>query len=293
MLRQHLWLLSGPWLAASAVVFGIGTTVRRVTDQVFPRIDSQTLHAARVAGKAGLPIVLAGLRISTIRMVISTGDQVIQYLLQACALALMVVLVAQLAAGGECTLRSGFERLRKVPALASAVLRFAAIILGIGLVIGMAVVAAAVFASLCFAVIAIRGNVHGPHAAPPIPPGMFIVVIVPAAAAFVYYVVPYLLSFVFAVQGRPTPRELVKKPMISRARRYAALTVAASGVLGLSMFFIQRYLAANSVIHNALSLNIERLAANLLTSIPTVPFIVAIALMTMSSEIPVTEAEPV
>ena len=282
LLRQHPVLLGAPLLGVSACNFLLSTTFQNI---LRPPVSAVRVRALRAEGHAAVPELLSALRTSLIRFGLFTSLEIFQYALQAAALALTIMLVVQLSRNGEDTFSGAIERLRKIPALTSTVVRF-------GLLFFLIVVASLVASAVpFFAIVISRSRVGGMHT----PPHMstltataFLIVWLTLCA---YFVMPYFLDLMLHVQQLSFPNDFVRKRITVRAWRYAAVAIGATVLLGLLVRDVRLPLNGTPMMDDLIVRNMVGLIASIITSLPRIPFVVAAALLVMNIEEPVTEAE--
>lgn len=280
LLRQHFLLLVGPWLAVSAAGFIVGRIVQQVMNRLYPLVH---LRELRAAGYANMDAALQNsLRGNYIRLGATECVQIVEYAFKVIALAVTVQLVAQIAMHGAGTLSAALERLRKIPSVVGTLLKFFLIALGIGL--GTALVAALLVA----AYIPLWGQWHQPGM-----PKWLPMVSADIGQLLFLCVMPFLLDLVWRIERASFPDEDVPEGLLRRALGYGAAAVVAEILLGLAMRPLRTSLVFAPLTGALIAQNLIGLATTLITTLPTIVCVVAIALMVMDVAQPVTEAEPV
>jgi hypothetical protein len=109
---------------------------------------------------------------------------------------------------------------------------------------------------------------------------------------FVLCVMPVFLNLVLRLQ-RPSFSDEERPPgLLARALGYGALAVGVQVALGLLMRPMQMTFVGTPPMGALIGQSLIGLATNLVTSFPTIVCVVAIALMAMDAEEPVTDGEP-
>ena len=284
LLRQHPVLLGGPWLAVCAATFVVWKTVQQVTNRMFPVVD---LRALRASGYAGMNGALAeSMRASYIRLAAVECVEILGYAAKVAALALTILLVAQVARYGVDTFSAAMERLRKVPAVTGTLLKLFLIVLVTGFVTALVVAAPE---ALYIPWQAAHG---GLHAVSPFPRWASILSTDVGTLLFVLCVMPFFLHFVAHFLQWPSWGENARKGLLGRALGYGAVAVVAEVALALLMRPLQMQSASAPGAGALIQQGLIGLATNLITSLPTIVCVVAIVLLMMGAEEPATEAEP-
>lgn len=272
LLRQHPALIGGPWLGVCAASFVVSKTVQQVTNRMFP------IASLRGSSYANGDAVL---RAALIRQGAGLGVEILEYALKVVALALTILLVAQLAKYGVDTFSGAMERLRKVPAVTGTLLKLFLMVMVISVVTTLiAIVPLTLYVPW-------QLKMHGPHFVPP-PRWMPILSADVGRLVFVLCLMPFFLRFVAHFVPRPPSGEDGQRGLLGRALGYGTVAVVAEVALALLMRPLQMQSASTALIGQSL----VGLAANLITSLPTLVCVVAIVVLMMGAEEPATEAEP-
>ena len=276
LLRQHPALIGGPWLGVCAASFVVSKTVQQVTNRMFP------IASLRGSSYANGDAVL---RAALIRQGAGLGVEILEYALKVVALALTILLVAKLAKYGVDTFSGAMERLRKVPAVTGTLLKLFLMVMVISVVTTLiAIVPLTLYVPW-------QLNMHGPHFVPP-PRWMPILSADVGRLLFVLCVMPFFLRFVAHFAPRPPSGEDGQRGLLGRALGYGTVAVVAEVALALLMRPLQMQSASAPAAGALIQQSLVGLAANLITSLPTIVCVVAIVLQVMDAEEPVTEAEP-
>ena len=274
LLRQHLLLLSAPWLVVCAVGFIVTSTVQQIMNRLYPMVD------LRAAGYANMRTALS---IGLIRLGIIDCVLIVEGAFKVIALALMILLVTQVATQGGDTFSAALERLRKVPAVAGTLLKFYAI----ALVLGFATSLVTALTVFIYPPLSVAMNMS-PH----LPRWVLLVSAGLGMLLFVVCVMPVFLNLVLRLQ-RPSFSDEERPPgLLARALGYGALAVGVQVALGLLMRPMQMTFVGTPPMGALIGQSLIGLATNLVTSFPTIVCVVAIALMAMDAEEPVTDGEP-
>jgi len=278
-LRQHFLLLGGPWLAVSAAGFIVWRIVQQVMIRLYPVVHLRTLQEA---GYANMHVALQNsMRGNYIRLGASECVQIVEYAFKVIAVAVTVLLVAQIATHGADTFSAALERLRKIPAVVGTLLKFYLIVLGIGL--GTALVTALLVA----AYIPLWGQWHSPGL-----PKWLPMVSADIGQLLFLCVMPFLLDLVRRLERPSSADEDVPEGLLRRALGYGAVAVVAEMLLRLAMGPLRTPLVLAPEASAVIAQNLIGLATTLITALPTIVCVVAIALMVMDAAQPVTDAEP-
>jgi len=281
LLRQHFLLLSSPWLGVCAVGSIVSTTVQQILNRLYPLADMRVL---RVAGYANMDAALSNnMRNGLIRMGAIDCVLIVEVAFKVIALALMILLVKQLSTQGEDTFSAAMERLRKISAVAGTLLKFYAIVLALGLATSL------VTALTAFVYPLISAAMH------PSPHLLRWVLMVSAdlgSLLFVLCVMTFFLNLVLRLQRPLFSDEEAPQGLLARAIGYGALAFGIQVALGLLMRPMQRTLVGTPPMGALIGQSLIGLATNLVTALPTIACVVAIALMVMDAEEPVTDGEP-
>lgn len=277
LLRQHFLLLGGPWLGVCAAGFIVARTVQQIMNRLYPMVY---LPTSRAAGSANLNAALSNglIRLGAIDCVL-----IVEGAFKVIALALMILLVTQVDTQGGDTFSAALERLRKVPAVAGTLLKFYAVALVLGFATSL-VTALTVFIYPPLSV--------AMHLSPHLPRWVLLVSAGLGMLLFVLCVMPVFLNLVLRLQ-RPSFSGGERPPgLLARAMGYGALAVGVQVALELLMRPMQRPLGNTPAIGALIGQSLIGLASNLVTALPTIACVVAIALMVMDVEEPVTDGEP-
>jgi hypothetical protein len=109
---------------------------------------------------------------------------------------------------------------------------------------------------------------------------------------FVCCIMPFFLDFVAHFDRESSCGEDARKGLLGRALGYGVVVFAVEVALGLLLRPLQMRLPGTPGMGALISQSLIGLAIDLITSIPTIICVVAIALMAMRADVPVTEAEP-
>jgi hypothetical protein len=279
LLRQHFLLLSGPWLVVCAVGVIVTTTVQQILNRLYPLVYMR----AAVYGKLDTTLSYS-VRNGLIRAGSVEGVQIVEVAFKVIALALMVLLVEQLATQGGDTFSAALERLQKVPSVAGTLLKFFAIVLLLGLATSFVTALPIVLYT------PLTLSMHMSHHL--LPRWVFMVSNDLGRLLFVVCVMPFFLNLVSRLQRPSFSGEERPPGLLSRAMGYGALAVVAEVALGLLMRPMQRPLWGMPPISALIGQSLIGLATNLVTSLPTIACVVAIVLMVADVEEPVTDGEP-
>jgi hypothetical protein len=116
--------------------------------------------------------------------------------------------------------------------------------------------------------------------------------IVLGSLLFVLCVMPFFLNLVFRLQRPSFSDEEAPQGLLVRTMGYGALAVVAEVALRLLMRLMQRPLGSTPPMGSLIGQSLIGLATVLITSLPTIACVVAIAMMVMDVEEPVTDREP-
>ena len=282
LLRQHFLLLGGPWLGVCAAGFIVARTVQQIMNRLYPLAD---MRALRVAGSANLDTALTNnMRDQFIRAGAVECVQIVEVAFKVIALALMILLVKQLATQGGDTFSAALKRLRNIPSVAGILLKFFAIVLLLGFATSL------VTALPIVIYVPLTLSMHmSPHL---LPRWVFMVSTDLGRLLFVICVMPLLLRLMFRLQRPSVSGEERPHGLLARAMGYGALAVVAEVALGLLMRPMQRTLVGTPPMGALIGQSLIGLATNLVTALPTIACVVAIVLMVMDAEVPVTDGEP-
>jgi hypothetical protein len=248
---------------------------------LFPVVD---LRASRVLGYGNLNSAVAeNMRTGFIRLAATECVAILECALEVVALALTILLVARLARYGVDTFSDALGRLRKVPAAASILLKLFVIVLVIA--VGTSLIAMVPVLLYVPWHISMHSGMH-----PPLK-WVSMLSIDAGRLLFVLCIMPFLLDFVAHFLQRPSLEEDRPKGLLGQALSYGVIAVAVEIGLGLLLRPLQMHLGASHTGGSAICQTLMGLAVNLITSLPTIVCVVAVAMM-MSAEEPVTETEP-
>jgi hypothetical protein len=279
LLRQYPALLGGPWLGVCAVSFVLWKSVQRITYRMFPMSD---LRALRASGYANMDAIKNNIRANLIRQGAVGCVEILEYALKVIALALTIVLVAHIATYGGDTFSAAKKRLGKVPGVIGTLLKLFLLVLAIGF--GTSLIAA--LPVVLYVPWEVRHG--GLRATAPFPRWALILSADVGGLLFVCCVMPFFLDFVVHLEQRSSADADVRKGLLGRAIAYGAVTFLVEVALGLLLRPLLTPLSATPGTATSIPQSLIGLAINLITSVPTVLCVVAIALSAMQ---PVTEAE--
>jgi hypothetical protein len=244
-------------------------------------VDWRALSAAR---SANLNAALSnGMRGNYICLGAVDCVQIVEYAFKVVALALMILLVKQLVTLGGDTFSAALDRLRKIPAVVGTLRMFYAIVLAVGLGSGLvAVLPMTIYIPLSVEM----------HMSPHLPRWVSMLSADLGSLLFVLCMMPVFLKLVFRLQRPSFSGEERPPGLLARAMGYGALAVGAEVALGLLMRPMQRTLVGTPPMGALIGQSLIGLATDLVTSLPTIACVVAIALMVMDAEEPVTDGEP-
>ena len=284
LLRQHPVLLVGPWLGVCALGFIGVKVVQQVINHLYPVVD---LRALRASGHGDMNSALAeSMRASFLRLGAMECVAIVEYALKIVVLALTVLLVAQVARYGADTFSDAMERLRKVPAVTSTLLKLFLLVLVIG--VGTTLIATVPVLLYVPWQVRMRGAVN---ATPALLRWGRILSADVGRLLFVLCVMPFFLRFVAHFLQRSSSNEDAHKGLLGRALGYGVVAFVAEAVLESLMRPLQMQLAGTSGVGDLIRQSLTGLATNLITSLPTIVCVVAIVLLVMGAEEPVTEVE--
>jgi len=282
ILRQHPLLLSAPWLVVSAAGFIVTRIVQQILNRLYPLVS---LHTMSAAGYAAQDAAASNNMIASfIRMVAIDSILILESAFKVIVLALMVLMIKQLATHGVDTFSAALERLRNIPSVAGILLKFFAIVL----LLNFAATLVAELPVILYVPLSMSMNMS-PH----FPPRWVVVLSADLGTLlFVLCVMPFFLRLVFRLQrpsasGQETPIGLLPRAMI-----YGALVIGLQVALGLLMRPMQKPLGITPTMGALIGQSLIGLLTNLVASLPTIACVVAIALMVMDTEEPVTDGEP-
>ena len=284
LLRQHPVLLVGPWLGVCALGFIGLQVVLQVTNRLYPVVDPRALRAS---GHGDMNSALAeSMRASFLRLGAMECVAILECSLKIVVLALTVLLVAQVVRYGTDAFSDAMERLRKVPAVTSTLLKLFLLVL----VIGVGTTLIATVPVLLYAPWQVRM-----HGALSFTPGFLrwgrILSTDVGRLLFVLCVMPFFLSFVAHFLQRPPADEDAHQGLLGRALGYGTVAFAVEVALGLLLHPLQVQFAGSHAVGAVIWQTLIGLATNLITSLPTIVCVVAIVLLAMGAEEPVTEVE--
>jgi hypothetical protein len=248
---------------------------------LYPLVDWRALRAAGYANMdAALKNSMRGqfIRAGAIDCVL-----IVEGAFKVIALALMVLLVTQLGTQGGDTFSAALERLRKVPAVAGTLLKFYAV----ALVLGFATSLVTALTVLIYPPLSVAI-----HLSPHLPRWVLLVSAGLGMLLFVLCVMPVFLNLVLRLQRPSFSGEERPPGLLARAMGYGALAVVAEVALGLLMRPMQMTFVGTPPMGALIGQSLIGLASNLVTALPTIACVVAIALMVADVEEPVTGEEP-
>jgi hypothetical protein len=268
LLRQHPLLLSAPWLAACAVGFFATTAVQQVMNRQYPFMNTSLTNSMRNN--------LIHLGVVDFVLLVVGAFKVV-------ALALMILLVKQLATQGRDTLSAALERLRKIPSIAGALLKFYAIALALIFATGL-VAALPVILYIPLSVTM--------HLSPHLPIWVLMALNDLGSLLFVLCVMPFFLNLVLRLQRPSFSGEERPSGLLLRAMGYGALAFGIQVALGLLMRPLQRPIIGAPTISAMIGPRLIGLLTYLVNALPTIVCVVTIALMVSGTEERVTDGEP-
>jgi hypothetical protein len=284
LLRQHTVLLVGPWLGACAFGFAGLQVVLQVANRLYPVVN---MRAVRDSGGDMNSALAESIRTTYIRLGAVECVAILECALKIVVLALTVLLVAQVARYGADTLSDAMERLRKVPAVTSTLLKFFLLVL----VIGVGTTLIATVPVLLY--IPGQARIHG---ALPVMHGFLrwgrIVSSDVGRLLFVLCAMPFFLSFVAHFLGRPSSDEDAHHGLLGRALGYGTVAFAVEVALGLLLRPLQVHFSGSRAVGAVIWQSLIGLAVSLTTSLPTILCVVVIVSLAMGAETPVAEVEP-
>ena len=282
LLLRHPVLLASPMLGVAAFNFVLWKIAYGFDDHFFPRIP---VPVVRHGSRAALPVVFAGLRHTSVRLVITSSTQIVQIILESFAVALTIMLVTHLYSRGADTFGSAIQRLRAIPALSRTLFLFALRLFGIGLV-GVLVAALLVVLFLV---------PHGAHVALPTATALLWRVAILASfwiAVAAYFAMPYFVDVVLYIQQHTVADDSVRRQVEAQARRYAWIAIGAGLVLGLCGGYANLSVAGTAATNHVVAGAVVKLAVDLITEVPKIAFVVAVAMLVMRTTAPERESEP-
>jgi len=264
------------------VVCAVDSIATTAVQQILNRLYPLVYMRAAVYGKLDTTLSYS-IRNGLIRMGAIECVFIVAVAFKVIALALMVLLVKQLATQGGDTFSAALERLRKVPAVAGTLLKFYATVLALDLATSL--VTALVVAIL----IPLRVEMH---IFSPLPRWVSMVSADLGSLLFVLCVMTFFLNLVLRLQRPSFSGEERPPGLLARAMGYGALAFGVQVALGLLMRPLQRPLWGTPPISALIGQSLIGLATNLVTALPTIACVVAIVLMVMDVEEPVTDGGP-
>lgn len=280
LLRQHFLLLGGPWLAVCAAGSVLGTMVQQIMIRLYPVVYYRDLRAAGYANADAA--IQNSMRGNYIRLAAVECVSILEYAFKVIALAVMVLVVARIVSEGTDTFSAGLERFRKIPAVVGTLLKFYAIVLAIGL--GTSLVATLPVMIL----VPLWVRWHMPPGFPRWIPTLSGDL---GTLLFVFCVMPFLLDLVWRLL-RQSADEEVPPGLLARALGYGVVAFGAEAALAWAMRPLRLRLATTQPMDAQIGHSAIGLSVYLITSLPTIVCIVAIALLVLGAAEPVTEAEP-
>ena len=215
---------------------------------------------------------------------ITSSAQIVQIILEAFAVALTIMLVTHLYRRGADTFGSAIQRLRGIPALWRTLFWFVLRLIGIGLV-GVLV------AALLFVLFLLP---HGAHVALPTPNALLWKVVIFASAwiaVVAYFAMPYFVEVVLHIQQQTVADDSVRRRVEAQAQRYAWIAIGAGLVLSLCGGYANLYLARMTATNHVVWGTAVNLAVDLITEVPKVAFVVAVAMLVIRTTSPARESE--
>jgi hypothetical protein len=281
MLRQHPLLLSAPWLVVSAAGFIVTRIVQQILNRLYPLVS---LHTMSAAGYAAQDAAASNNMIASfIRMVAIDSILILESAFEVIALALMVLMVKQLATQGSDTFFAALERLRKIPSVAGILLKFFAIVL----LLDFATTLVAELPVILYVPLTMSMHMM-PHF---LPRWVMVLSADLGTLLFVLCVMPVFLKLVFRLQRPSASGQETHAGLLPRAMIYGALVIVVQVALGLLMRPMQKPLGITPAIGALMGHSLIGLVTNLVASLPTIECIVAIALMVMDAAEPVSDGE--
>ena len=268
LLRQHPLLLSAPWLGVCAASSILTMTVQQVMNRLYPFMNTAVTNGMRNnfihLGAVGCVLLLEGA-------------------FKVVALALTILLVQQLATQDGDTISAALERLGKIPSVAGILLKFYTIALALSFATGLvAALPVVLYAPLSLAM----------HRSPHLLPRWVSMVCSDLGSLFfVLCAMPVVLRLMFRLQRPSLSSVEIPTGMLPRAMVYGALALGIEVALGLAIRPMQRPLVGTPAIGALIGPSLIGLATNLITALPTIACVVAIALMVTGAEGPVTDGE--
>jgi hypothetical protein len=280
LLRQHPWLLSGPWLGVCAFGSVVAEVVQPATNRLLPVLD---LRALRNSGHGDIKAAWAeSMRASYIRLAAVECVQILEYAAKVVVLAMTVLLVVQITKYGRDTFSGAIKRLRRVPAAIRTLLKLFLLVLVIGF--GATLVATAPPVLYIPWQISMHG-VH--HPAPHFPRWAFDLSTGVGRLLFVLCVMPFFLHFVVHFVQQPSSGEDAPKGQLVRALGYGAAAVVMEALLRQLMRPVQMQLVGTLAVGDLIQQRAIALAANLITSLPTIVCVIVLVLLVMGAEKPI------
>jgi hypothetical protein len=283
LLRQHPVLLSGPWLGVCAIGFIVVQMVQQVINHLYPVVD---LRALRASGGDMNSALAESMRAGLIRQGVVLGVEILEDAGKIIVLALTILLVAQVARYGTDTFSDAMERLRKVPGVTSTLLKMILLVLGIG--VGTALIAIVPVLLYIPWQIRMRGAVN---ATPAFLRWGHTLSTGPGRMLFILCIMPIFLRFVAHFLQRTSGGD-AHKGLLRRALGYGVVAFVAEAVLESLVRPLQMQIASPPTAGAVTWQSWTGLAASLVISLPTFLCVVAIVLLAMGAEEPVTEVEP-
>lgn len=280
LLRQHPVPLVGPWLGVCALGFVGVQAVQQVTNRLYPVASLRAVRGSEYVDRntAFAQSIRAGL----IRQGAVGCVELVEYAFKVIALAVIVLAVARIATQGEDSFSAAVERLQNAPGVTATLLKFYGIAIAIGF--GTALVAmlpAALIVSLQVAM-------HWPAQ---ILRWATWISAQTTMLLFVCCIMPFFLDLVWRLQRPTSPDEEVPDGSLGHALRYGAAATGAQLAIALLFQLMQASLWGKPQAGISIGQEAFWLARDLVTALPTIVCVVAIALMMMPGEAPVTEAE--
>jgi hypothetical protein len=277
--------------AFNSIVQGI---VSHFDDLYFPRIDSHTMRAmklaAHVQGGAVATEYSVALHNMAMRGVIINSELIFQFILEVFAVVLTVALTSHLYRYGSDTITSAIGRLQTVQGLIRTLLRLAVRILIAGVVGCTALIVVCIILLLLF----FKG--HVPNAASHFEPSLglslvLMIAVFPSIGIVASYVMPYFLDTLYQILRQAPESYSAHHRLTTQARRYAWIMAGGIVCLGLLVGNANIALTGTPVLTNIYLHSIDKMIASSVDEIPIIAFVVATTLMVMDAAEPVSDRE--